>query len=188
MYKAYLVIGGESTGTRLMTRILMKAGCFGDAVHKQRLDTDLTEYVPSACPVVWRRSMPHSGLMPDVANEFISPVVHCDLKESEICVLVMTRNWMCAAMSAVRAGHAHNIGQALANLEQAYLNIFHALDTFPDMPYHMVSYDFLIKGKVVYMNYLMGQLDLKLKGVVTIHDENDKYIWEALDVKRTTTK
>jgi LPS sulfotransferase NodH len=44
--RAFLVLGPESSGTRLMTKLLMVAGCYGDDGHVQRLDRDPLPNVP----------------------------------------------------------------------------------------------------------------------------------------------
>lgn len=61
--KAFLVLGGESTGTRMVTQLLCEAGCYGDHGHQQRLDNSLPIDQPL---VVWRRSVPHARKMPDI--------------------------------------------------------------------------------------------------------------------------
>ena len=55
MKRAFLVLGPMSSGTRLATEILCRAGCEGDHGHSQRLD----QHDPTGTPIVWRRSFPH---------------------------------------------------------------------------------------------------------------------------------
>jgi len=60
--RAFIIVGPESSGTKFLTSLFIKAGCYGDAWHEQRLDTE----EPSAPLVVFRRSYPHGGEWPDL--------------------------------------------------------------------------------------------------------------------------
>lgn len=68
----YFVIGPESSGTRLTTRILCESGCFGDFEHYQRLDefvnnnVDDLNKITTAPLIVFRRSVPHGDADPNV--------------------------------------------------------------------------------------------------------------------------
>ena len=66
--KIYIVLGGESTGTRLVTKLMMQAGCYGEDAHIQSMDGDVKEMrwdkikaTLKNQPIVWRRSFPHDG-------------------------------------------------------------------------------------------------------------------------------
>ena len=52
----YLVLGGVSSGTRLVTRLLIAAGITGSGDHQQELDKCIQ---PGLDRIVWRRSYPH---------------------------------------------------------------------------------------------------------------------------------
>ena len=58
--RAFLVVGAERSGTRMLTRFLLHGGCAGDDGHRQRWDWFNPPRTESL--VVWRRSFPHSGL------------------------------------------------------------------------------------------------------------------------------
>lgn len=75
MKKVYIVVGPESSGTRVVTRLLCMAGCAGDHEHEQRLDQFIyednniaIESIIGQCDlVVFRRSIPHYPLKrPDI--------------------------------------------------------------------------------------------------------------------------
>lgn len=58
--KAFIVVGPESSGTRITTKILVKSGCFGDDGLEQRLDEVVRSGVPFEQPrIVIRRSVPN---------------------------------------------------------------------------------------------------------------------------------
>jgi hypothetical protein len=75
MKKLFLVVGPESSGTRLTTRILCESGCFGDFEHYQRLDEFVTDHnedlysiIGESKLVVFRRSIPHGGEFPFIPD------------------------------------------------------------------------------------------------------------------------
>lgn len=154
--KAILVVGGESTGTRLMTRILCGMGFYGDGDHAQRLDSVIPQY-PS---IVWRRSVPHAGVFPPL-NEMAEKLRGMGY---EVSALVMTRDWHCTAKSQVAATHVKTEEQALANLRKAYAHIYEQLK---DVPFMMVSYEALVlrPEKVIW----------QALGLPTVNDENEKW-------------
>lgn len=88
------VVGGESCGTRLMARLLAKAGC--EVLH---------------------RSFPYEGAhlrhWPD------GPVLDYDPD----AFVVMTRDWWAAAASQVREGHVPDDDTAFGNLAEASCRI-----------------------------------------------------------------
>ena len=53
--RAFVVLGSVSSGTRLLTRILIASGCEGSAEHDQPWDKKLPYDQPL---IVWRRSIP----------------------------------------------------------------------------------------------------------------------------------
>lgn len=202
MYKAFIVVGGESTGTRLVTQLLINVGCVGDSGKAQRLDKFSKEdslrdlMSEGKFPrVVWRRSVPHASRMPNLEEELMYPLLGM-YKRGEIFVVVTTRNWLCAARSAVNAGHCRDLASALVRLERAYTHIFEFLKKHSKMRYHMVSYDALISSGNFYLPYLFGQLQLNVpfdeavKMARTFYNGNTKHYWEELGEqtrqKRTT--
>lgn len=88
------VIGGESCGTRLMSKLLAKAGC--EVLH---------------------RSFPYEGShlrhWPDEPVRNYEPDA----------IVVMTRDWWAAAQSQVREGHVADLDTAFGNLQEATCRI-----------------------------------------------------------------
>jgi hypothetical protein len=154
--KAILVVGGESTGTRMMTSILCRMGFYGDDDHIQRLDDAIPQY-PA---IVWRRSVPHAGQFPPL----------CEMVERlrgmgyNVSALVMCRDWYATAKSQVKATHAKTDAQAIENLRKAYAHIYQQLT---GVPFKQVSYEGLVQRPELTVWRL---LDLP-----TIRDENEKW-------------
>jgi hypothetical protein len=154
--KAILVTGGESTGTRLMTKILISMGYYGDSGHEQRLD----QVIPQYPAIVWRRSVPHARQFPPLAQ------MATTLRGLgyEVSALVMMRDWHCAAKSQVQAGHVANMEEAECNLRKAYA---HITEQLRDVPFTMVSYESLVQRPA---NVVWQAL-----GLPEVNDENGKY-------------
>lgn len=85
------VIGGESSGTRLMARLLSRAGC--EVLHRS--------FPYEGAPLRHWPMAAVAGYEPDA-------------------VVVMTRDWWASVPSQVRAGHVPDEATALANLRHAW--------------------------------------------------------------------
>ena len=167
---AFLVLGPESSGTRLWTRILIGAGCLGDDGESQRLDSGL----PDAPAIVWRRSIPHARCWPSI------PMIVTDLRVAryKVAAVVTTRDWNAAMQSQVAAGHVPDIDTARANLQKAYPFITGAL-TSNQVPYVMASYEALVWRPGRFLRWMSGQLGLELGLLDTpIFDGNAKWYGE----------
>ena len=77
MKRAFLVLGAESSGTRLVTRLLIAAGCHGDGGHQQPFDKWQAASSPfdGKDPIVWRRSYPWTEyhLWPNLKLDLLKP-------------------------------------------------------------------------------------------------------------------
>lgn len=69
--KAYLVLGVEASGTRLLTRILMNSGALGEDTHAQSFDVNVPFADSINGPIVWRRSYPHGDSDVDLRSMII---------------------------------------------------------------------------------------------------------------------
>jgi len=173
--RAFLVLGPESSGTRLMTCLLISAGCYGDDGHEQRLDHGL----PVAEPlIVWRRSLPHRGEWPDLR------AIIRNLKGAgyETTALVMSRDWHALVQSQLAAPHALDTETALAQIRQAYALIFYMLHV-TDTPSEIVNLEALIQRPNEVAGHLMQRLGLPQPTGVEIYDANAKY-YSALPLVR----
>lgn len=166
--RALLVYGPESTGTRLLTRILIAAGCYGDGTHGQRLDTHIPDDEPY---IAWRRSFPHARRWPDIermANRLRE-------KDYHIITYVTMRDWYPAAMSQMRRGYASDVKQSLANMQNAYALIFSKLNKL-NIPCIVFSYDALVSHPDQYLKKSLSMVGLEPpKDFEPIRDGNIKY-------------
>ena len=168
MRRAFLVLGPESSGTRLMTRILIGAGCLGDDGEIQRLDSG----IPDAPLIVWRRSIPHAAKWPAI------PQMVADLRVADypVMAVVTTRDWSAMTKSQIAAGHVADPGMALQHLQRAYPFITGAL-TSNAVPYAMMSYEALIQRPAKMLGWLSAQLELELPPI-EVYDGNAKWYGE----------
>lgn len=158
-------MGPESTGTRVLTQILISAGCAGDGGHEQRFDQHIPEPSKVESDIVWRRSAPHfnSEEMPllDEMNK--------KLGGYSVEVLITSRSMYPTAMSQMR----HR--KSLDTLEKAYKRInraySHIFDQVTEYKFTVVTYEGLERNSGKICSYL-GVGDPK----VEIYDGNGKYL------------
>lgn len=133
---AFLVLGHESSGTKLMMSFLKAAGCHGDVEDSQAFDGALTgnlrAFGQAGNSIMWRRSLPHFG-RPDLkhlAPEAESPQLRVwpdldqlltilDNQWYSTRVLVTIRTHYCAVRSQLERGHVRTTDEAEANIVQA---------------------------------------------------------------------
>lgn len=200
--KVFFVLGGESTGTRLTTRLLVDAGCFGDVDHEQRMDTwvlknsgELQKQLKKGQPLVWRRSFPHDKKMPDIAKDLVDPSFRSYGVNyaHDVMFLVTMRNWVCAAKSAMKAGHSKSYDGAIKKLKSAYMIIFSFLANHPLYNYRIVNYEWLTSWRFYALTSLYRDCGLDVNreraGQIasTLRNENDKWFMEYIN-EQTQTK
>lgn len=166
---AVLVLGAEATGTRLMTGILIAAGCVGSAQGVQPLDYAIP--TPGQQPIVWRRSVPHAHQWPDVVR-LIDTLR--SLGYAQVAAVVTTRDWQATVQSQVQAGHVADQAQAWRNLQKAYPLIMSGLDT-AHAPHVMVNYESLVQRPGRVIAWIMGRFGFFIP-TVEIYDGNEKWL------------
>jgi hypothetical protein len=177
-----IVVGPESAGTRLATRLLVAHGCWGDAGHAQQLDGAVKErdaalaagLAGSAARVVFRRSYPHGGQWPDL-REIVSLFEAAGFAP---LVVVVRRNWPCTALSQVSAGHTPDVAAAMENIRQAENTIARQVKAAQARPV-VVDYDFLVSHPRAGIAWLARQCGLEprlaLHETITLFN-NDKHV------------
>lgn len=162
---AVIVIGPESSGTKFLTKLFIKAGCFGDSWHKQRLDNS----VPNQKKVVLRRSYPHGSQWPDLKKQ----VVRFRSLGYEVKVVVVIRSMQFSAASRKRKGslNMENMRRSLkligSQLEQA------------DVDFVWITYEALLLYKQRAVEWVFNWAGLPvpaLIGKVALKDGNRKYV------------
>lgn len=111
--RAFLVLGPESSGTKMLTRSIMLAGAYGQDTHVQKMD-DLN-FGDRPPLIVFRRSIPHASKTPNIKKiyDLISKAGY------KVTPIFIRRNDSCTANSQIRNGYVNNIQDALINMEYA---------------------------------------------------------------------
>ena len=125
MKRVFIIIGPESSGTRVVTRLFIKAGCFGEGKHLQALDKfikgeikNLKKFSGNADTIVFRRSIPH-GVNP-VWIKFNQIEKLFTEQGYKVFWIVTMRDWSSLARSKVRRGHKKNLKEAKESVKKEY--------------------------------------------------------------------
>jgi len=169
---AYLVAGAESSGTRMLTGLLVAAGCSGSAGHTQAWDAN----APCADEhprIVWRRSVPHGGDWPDLRGmvDELRSRGYADVR-----FVVTVRDRHCLESSQVAAGHVPDAAGAAGNIRRCYGHIFSQLAEMPEVAYVIAPYESLVLHGAKAAGELLEALGLDVPDdMPSFRDENAKY-------------
>lgn len=180
--RIFIVAGPESSGNRLVARLLVKAGCWGDGNTAQRLDRPvqdgnaetISKLVGEAKNLVLVRSFPHGKKwinLKDVADFFRAGGF-------EPFLVITRRNWPCTVLSQVNAGHVKTRGEALINIANAERSLAVQLKKVR-CKYTVVDYDFLVSHPKAATAWLLRWCDLepnKHSSDEVIVYNNDKHV------------
>lgn len=167
--KAFLVIGPESSGTRVTTKVLIENGCFGSDKHFQPMDgfRDPSLLDPYDFVVI-RRSVPHNKYYPDM-NRIYDYYGRAGFEY--IHTIVTTRHWPYIAESQVSNRFAGCLSEAILSVQLAYKLIFSNIN----MPYTVSSYTDLVSNPEDYQKWLCAQINLPFIRGINIVDGDAKY-------------
>lgn len=165
--RAYVVLGPVSSGTKLMTGMLIAAGCKGSDKHAQPWDKKLPHDDEL---IVWRRSVPHG-------KKWELPGIRWMLTQLEDrgydpTVIIMSRDWYPMAKSLVLNHPPGSLKEAYNSIQAAYPYIFSQIE---DAPYEMVNYEALILNAEGVMETLFARLDLLPQENIEIYNGNEKH-------------
>jgi hypothetical protein len=161
--RAFLVVGPESSGTKLTASLLRAAGCRSVAVIG---GDDGREGPLEGAPAVLRRSFPHGRRWP-VFTELVAAIGGADTQ-----VVVTTREWFAMASSQVDRSLAPDRESALRNIRRAYAEIMGGIDTCL-LPFVFCTYEALVE-RPPYQLRLLDLLGLEPADIATF-DANSKW-------------
>lgn len=170
--RAFIVLGPESSGTRLMTKLLVHAGCEGDIGDEQRFDQ---AFKPVSDMVVWRRSLPYGWpqrCWPDLDN-ILAQLITWGCQDPK--VVIMVRNQYCTEMSQIRNGHVGNGRDAADNI----LRAMHLITSFivdHSLAAYYFTYESLIHHPETFV-MMLRENGIRTQLPPDLRDENCKYLY-----------
>lgn len=165
---AYLVVGPESSGTRMLTQYLMYCGAFGDAGHSQRLIN--LDFSDRPDVIVLRYSLPHARRWPNIAKTLEAMRKHGYAPFP----LITIRNKYYMVRSQIAAGHVPNESTASDNIDRA---IVMACRTLKDLSPILVSYEMFVTRQD-YRHEIARRLGVDnslAEAKMEFYNANDKY-------------
>lgn len=167
---AFIVAGPESSGTRLLARVFLAAGCRGCAEHEQPFDAQLP---PASLgdPIVWRRSVPHNV---DLKPDLLSMRNQLQTAGYRVRLVIVSRDWRCAAHSQAKRGLASSYEHAIGRIREATSHLLvQAIAGFED--YLIVSYDNLVEHPREVLAWLTEECGLSM-ATIDVQNENLKHM------------
>lgn len=173
MTVAVLVMAPESSGNRVMTRLLIAAGCAGRAGADQVFDQGIP---PATQPIVWLRSFPHGGRWANIPQ--MASLLR--LQGYDVKAVVLFRDWNCQRASQVAVPHVVDDAHAKQRIREAYWHIFTGLARAGMLQeYVPVVYEALVAHPVEVLTGILEELGLPTDSVVEsatqIVDADAKY-------------
>lgn len=179
MKQAFVVVGPESSGNKVMTALLVRAGCVGTADDEHLNLWDRIEPATEK-QVALMYSYPHGSEWPDLRNIYW----RLTNKGYLTWILIMVRDHFCVMRSQVER-RLKPAPIAEANYQRAYREIFKQIES-GDMPYIMVPYESILMEPMKALQRLFEMLNLPTdnlggefvvnsKSQQTIRNENEKH-------------
>jgi hypothetical protein len=151
-----ILFSPESSGNRLLARLLIKAGSYGDGDVFQRVDSGIPCGMES---VVWIRSIPHGAGKDRHVPDPLSLAKKAKESGYTPVFLTILRNMYCTVQSQVMTGHVNTIEEATRNYREAMHVIGHASATM-DYQWIFLTYESLVYETQSTLNWLMPSLGL----------------------------
>ncbi|HEV7898719.1 MAG TPA: hypothetical protein VGP31_12835 [Planosporangium sp.] len=167
MTRGFLLVGPESSGTKLTAELLRRAGCRSVEIVG---GDDGPELPLDGHPPLVRRSFPHG------ADWLTVTQLVALLGAEDVQVVVTTRDWFTMVDSQVARGLATDRETALANVRRAYRDIFTGICEL-GLPYLLSSYEALT-SQPRYAERLLRTLGLP-PASVECYEANAKWYGDA---------
>lgn len=150
--QAFIVLGPESSGTRMMARLFIEAGAVGDHGHAQRLDTE----TPTAPVIVIRRSYPYRKEWPNLRKL----AARLQGAGYQVRAVVIVRSLQYTMQSTQRQKHVRGDEKALCDTE---------------LPFVYLTYESLVQRPAAELAWLFDWAGLDAPQQAFIYDGNRKY-------------
>lgn len=170
---AYIVQGvGESTGCRMLTEILIKAGCIGVSGHEQEFQKYIQnrklfiEWLKNKQynNFVMRYSFPHGQYLPDIKDLYSRLKVVYE----NVYIILTTRSWICQEIGTIKGAHLknnpiNNLPTLNDRMTMAYKSIFsdlHKLENGKYNKFTVINMGDLLSHPKEHIDYLFNRLNL----------------------------
>jgi len=177
--QAFIVVGPESSGTRLLMKCLVAAGCHGDAGHDQPFDDDPGQ-LAGKDRVAWRRSAPHgfgkTRKIRDLEADLLQPLR--DHGFQDVRVFATIRNHYCMVRSQVIVPHVRSISEAEQNIPNAMKSITDFV-TKCSLPVRFVTYEELVHRSESFRR-TFAEWGLDSSKLPAFNDRNERYLVEYI--------
>lgn len=138
LFRTILVVGPESSGSKVVTELLLTAGAAREAASSERAgySQDWNRFAPfdppyDSRPLVLHRSLPYSFSFSEAFFDF-----------PNLRVVVMMRSLFILEQSQLNANHVKTRDQARRNIARAYEIIFRQIK-LRQLPFHLTSLESL---------------------------------------------
>jgi len=180
MKRSILVLGIERTGTRIVTKMIIDGGVWGDSNHEQRVNMALIgKYlIPDEIEtVVIRRSYPHNGLYPSI-NRLIYSMNTIGYPISDIVLTIRDTNFVIISQhksDKILPFPAEIKDRDREKLFQKSLKIIFEQLSKIKIPVTVISYEALVNYPQFIFNHIKDRLNLPKLPNTEIFDGNKKY-------------
>lgn len=163
MKRVFIVAGPESSGTRLVGKILVALGCAAPEVMRT-----WDYWLPTAeNPAVIRWSFPHAKKWPDVVKTRET----LQGRGYAVKQVITMRDYNAMIRSQVIHRHVGEGRQARKNIAEAYRRLFASAVDCPVL----VNYDSMVRRPQAFVAWLSGELGLTGKVDIDITDQTGKH-------------
>jgi hypothetical protein len=177
MTKAIYIIGPESSGNRLMLRLMLAAGCRGELRDDNSQPFDNGFPSDNGEPIAYLRTVPHAQKVHDPKDDILK------LRKLgyDVMAIVMVRDWYPMCRSQVTTKHVTTLFEAEQRSMGALGLIFHALHV-SNTPFVVVTYSGLVNRPVAMGHWLFGYLGFPLPiEIEAIHNADHKWWAQYLE-------
>lgn len=177
--RAFVVMGVPSSGTRLMARLLVAAGCHSDKPDAQPFEhNDFWEGEKPTQELIIVRRHVAIGRSPFWAKDE-NIITALRMESYDVFGIVMSRCQIIIEQSMIAAPHTDTLDKARGQVQFCWQNILRNIPM--DCPFDVVQYESLVKHPRQYLDLLGARWGLTFPDEVEcITDGNEKY-WEALE-------
>lgn len=165
--RAYVVMGAVSSGTRMLTRLLMAQGCSGDGDHWQRWD----EQPPEGDLIVFRRHVPTRRRPPWAQHP--NAITALQMLGYDVHAVIIVRDWF-ATIESAQARHWPERAETYRQNREIWRLMFRDLPE--GVPFTVVTYESLVQRPAQALAALYREIGLEqIAPVEAIYDGNAKY-------------